>query len=114
MLQLFESPRLARLAAKETTAKKPAWSSRRHHLNQIKDGWAKLKKRITDHLIPSSELEDMLGEAGAPVQSEQVGISRQRLRASYRLAYHIRRRYTVLDLAERAGVLNACVAPLFN
>ena len=114
VLQLFESPRLARLAAKETTAKKPAWSSRRHHLNQIKDGWAKLKKRITDHLIPSSELEDMLGEAGAPVQSEQVGISRQRLRASYRLAYHIRRRYTVLDLAERAGVLNACVAPLFN
>ncbi|MGB7158109.1 MAG: sn-glycerol-1-phosphate dehydrogenase [Tepidisphaeraceae bacterium] len=114
VLQVFDSPRLARLAAKETTAKKPAWSSRRHHLNQIRDGWTKLKKRITDHLIPSAEIEQMLTEAGAPVQSEQVGISKQRLRASYRLAYHIRRRYTVLDLAERAGVLNACVGPLFN
>jgi glycerol-1-phosphate dehydrogenase [NAD(P)+] len=108
--ELFNSPRLARLAAKETTAKRPAWSSRRHHLTRIADTWSKMKKRLTDHLILSAELARMLQEAGAPTESDAIGISPQRLAESYRQAYHIRRRYTVLDLAERAGVLDACVA----
>jgi glycerol-1-phosphate dehydrogenase [NAD(P)+] len=107
--ELFDSPRLARLAAKETTAKKPPWSARRHHLTRIRDTWPKMKKRLTDHLIPSAELTRMLLEAGAPAASDIIGISPERLAASYRQAYHIRRRYTVLDLCERAGVLDACV-----
>ncbi|HEV2296595.1 MAG TPA: sn-glycerol-1-phosphate dehydrogenase [Tepidisphaeraceae bacterium] len=109
VLAVFDSPRLARLAAKETTAKKPPWSSRRHHLTRIKDTWPKLKKRLAEHLIPSAEIAQMLQEAGAPTESRQIGITPARLAASYRQAYHIRRRYTVLDLAERAGVLDACV-----
>ena len=41
----------------------------------------------------------------APVEvREQIGISRERLRVSYRQALHIRRRFTVLDLADRSGV----------
>jgi len=52
----------------------------------------------------------MLEEAGAPTAGAQIGVSPPRLVGSYRQAYHIRRRYTVLDLAERAGVLDACVA----
>ena len=45
----------------------------------------------------------MLREAGAAHESEQIGIPPERLRRSYHQAYHIRRRYTVLDLAE-AGI----------
>jgi glycerol-1-phosphate dehydrogenase [NAD(P)+] len=107
---VFDSPRLARLAAKETTAKKPPWSARRHHLTRIRDTWPKLKKRLSDHLIPSTEIAKMLEEAGAPTAGAQIGVSPPRLAGSYRQAYHIRRRYTVLDLAERTGVLDACVA----
>jgi len=109
VFELFDSPRLARLAAKETTAKKPPWSARRHHLTRIRDTWPKMKKRLTDHLIPSAEIAQMLEEAGAPAEAAQVGISPPRLATSYRQAYHIRRRYTVLDLAERAGLLDALV-----
>jgi glycerol-1-phosphate dehydrogenase [NAD(P)+] len=107
---VFDSPRLARLAAKETTAKKPPWSARRHHLTRIRDTWPKLKKRLSEHLIPSAEIANMFEEAGAPTAGAQIGVSPPRLAGSYRQAYHIRRRYTVLDLAERAGVLDACVA----
>jgi glycerol-1-phosphate dehydrogenase [NAD(P)+] len=114
VLKLFDSPRLARLAAKETTAKKPAWSTRRHHLTRIRDTWAKMKKRLTDHLIPSASLARMLEEAGAPADGDAVGVPPQRLAESYRQAYHIRRRYTVLDLAERAGVFDACVARIYE
>ncbi len=110
VVDLFDVPRLARLAAKETTAKKPPWSSRRHHLTRIRDSWPKLKKRLAEQLIPSAQIADMLEEAGAPTAGAQIGVSPPRLAGSYRQAYHIRRRYTVLDLAERAGVLDACVA----
>ncbi len=112
VLDVFDTPRLARLAAKETTAKKPPWSARRHHLTRIRATWPKLKKRLADHLIPSREIADMLQQAGAPTEGAQIGVSPPRLAASYRQAYHIRRRYTVLDLAERSGVLEACVTRL--
>ena len=110
VVDVFDSPRLARLGAKETAAKSPAWSSRRHHLTRIRDTWPKLKKRLAEHLIPSTEMASLLEEAGAPTAGAQIGVSPPRLVGSYRQAYHIRRRYTVLDLAERAGVLDACVA----
>ena len=53
-------------------------------------------------------------EAGAPSEPEQIGISRERLRASFQQAYHIRRRFTVLDLAKRAGVLDRCLDAMFG
>ena len=37
--------------------------------------------------------------AGAPTQPQQIGITRERLRESFARAYHIRRRFTVLDVA---------------
>ena len=46
----------------------------------------------------------MLDEAGCPVEPEQIGISRDRLRQSYEQAYSIRRRFTILDLAMRLGL----------
>ena len=83
-------------------------------LTRIRDTWAKMKKRLTDHLIPSIELSRMLQEAGAPADGNAIGVPPPRLAASYRQAYHIRRRYTVLDLAERAGVFDACVARIYG
>ena len=47
----------------------------------------------------------MLQQAGAPIAPEQIGISKERLHRSFEMAYHIRRRFTVLDLAARIGVL---------
>jgi glycerol-1-phosphate dehydrogenase [NAD(P)+] len=47
----------------------------------------------------------MLRAAGAPHLPEQIGISPSRLWDSHRLAYHLRRRYTVLDLAVQTGLL---------
>jgi glycerol-1-phosphate dehydrogenase [NAD(P)+] len=36
------------------------------------------------------------------------------MRQSFRQAYHIRRRFTVLDLAVRAGVLDSCLEEIFS
>jgi glycerol-1-phosphate dehydrogenase [NAD(P)+] len=50
----------------------------------------------------------MLAAAGCPTAPEEIGLSRDALRATYTRARTIRRRYTVLDLAHEAGVLEAC------
>jgi glycerol-1-phosphate dehydrogenase [NAD(P)+] len=56
----------------------------------------------------------MFRDAGCPDNPETIGISRERLRTSYRQASLIRRRFTVLDLARRAGVFDACLDRIFS
>jgi glycerol-1-phosphate dehydrogenase [NAD(P)+] len=56
----------------------------------------------------------MLREAGAPYESEQIGVSPERLRRSYWQAYHIRRRFTVLDFARRTGLLEPSLDRVFS
>jgi len=69
--------------------------------------WPDLKRRLLEQLFPSAKLAAMLSDAGAPSRPEEIGISADRLRKSHRLAMHIRRRFTVLDLADRIGLLDA-------
>jgi glycerol-1-phosphate dehydrogenase [NAD(P)+] len=63
-----------------------------------------LKRRLLEQLVPSAQLATMLRDAGAPSRSEDIGISADRLRRSHRLAMHIRRRFTVLDVADLIGL----------
>jgi glycerol-1-phosphate dehydrogenase [NAD(P)+] len=56
----------------------------------------------------------MLQDAGAPTEPEQIGITRARLRQSYWQAFCIRRRFTVLDLAVRTGLLDTCLEEIFG
>ena len=56
----------------------------------------------------------MLRAAGAPVEPEEIGISRTRLRESFGQAYWLRRRFTVLDLAVRCGLLGPALIELFG
>jgi glycerol-1-phosphate dehydrogenase [NAD(P)+] len=56
----------------------------------------------------------MLRAAGAPVEPEEIGISRARLRESIRQAFFLRRRFTVLDLAVRSGLLEPALSELFG
>jgi glycerol-1-phosphate dehydrogenase [NAD(P)+] len=56
----------------------------------------------------------MMADAGAPTSPEQIGISRTRLRDSFRQAYFIRRRFTALDLAVRTGLLDRALDQIFG
>lgn len=75
--------------------------------------WPKLRERLKAQLVPQVELAEMLRVAGAPDTSEEIGIFFARLRDSHRLAYHIRRRFTVLDLAVRMNVLDEALRALY-
>jgi glycerol-1-phosphate dehydrogenase [NAD(P)+] len=96
--ELFDQRELRDVAQRETAAKATPKSAR--------IDWPELAARLRAQLPPWRELAAMLEGAGAPIEPQQIGIPTRRLRDSFIKAYHIRRRFTVLDLAVRAGVFD--------
>jgi glycerol-1-phosphate dehydrogenase [NAD(P)+] len=82
-------------------------------LEKLKQCWPDLKARLQEHLPSVEELTEKLTLVGAPSDSESIGVSPETLQLAYRKALHIRRRYTVLDLADRTGVFAAALTDLF-
>jgi len=86
----------------------------RRQLASLRDAWPGLQLRLGRHLLSVREARDRLTEAGCPSEPEQIGISRERLRLSYEQAYFIRRRFTVLDFAERWGLTGGALERIFG
>jgi len=105
---------LAAVARAELPAK---WISRealRGQLAALRSAWPALRDRLRAQLLPFAEVKRRLRAVGAPHEPEQIGITRERLRASFAQAQAIRRRFTVLDLAVRTGTLEAGLDALFG
>jgi glycerol-1-phosphate dehydrogenase [NAD(P)+] len=95
---------LAAKAREETRAKYPTREFLRIQLARFVAHWPALRDRLAGHLVPFHEARAMLRDAGCPVEPEQIGITRERLRQSVEQAGYIRRRVTVLDLVTRLGL----------
>lgn len=111
---LFSHDELAAKAREESGVKHASRDALRKQLIKLARGWPELRDKLREQLLPFTELHDMLREAGAAYEPEQIGITRQRLRRSYRQAYHIRRRFTVLDVARRASLLDPALEHIFS
>jgi glycerol-1-phosphate dehydrogenase [NAD(P)+] len=112
--ELLGEGELAEKARLEMAAKAVTPGVLRERLGTLKRVWPALRERLAAHLPAVGELRGMLAAVGAPTSCEQIGISRERLRGSYRQAYLIRRRFTVLDLAAQAGVFEECLEQMFG
>lgn len=110
----FGRDTVAAVAEAEIRAKAVDRATLREQLERLRAQWPALRQRLREQLLPLASLREMLAAAGAPTEPEQIGISRQRLRESYWQAFFIRRRFTVLDAAVRAGVLEACLQEMFG
>jgi glycerol-1-phosphate dehydrogenase [NAD(P)+] len=105
---------LRRVAVQEMTAKHCDREGLRSQLVKLRDTWPELRERLQQQLLPLVDLQRRLLAVGAPILPEEIGISRERLRRSFWQAYFIRRRFTVLDLAVRSGLLDACLEKIFG
>jgi glycerol-1-phosphate dehydrogenase [NAD(P)+] len=105
---------IAEKAKEETRAKYLPREDLEKQLYRLRGDWPRLRGRLKEHLFGFTEVRDMLREAGCPAEPEEIGISRERLRRSYRQAYFIRRRYTVLDFAERWALSGTCGDRVFG
>jgi glycerol-1-phosphate dehydrogenase [NAD(P)+] len=111
---LFSQQDLKAVALKESQAKWVDAAELGRQLETLRRVWPDLRERLRQQLIPWPELKGMLRTAGAPVKPEEIGISRERLRESFRQALFLRRRFTVLDLAARCGLLEPARNQMFG
>jgi glycerol-1-phosphate dehydrogenase [NAD(P)+] len=105
---------LAEKAVEETLAKFADRGQLLEQLERLRRAWPQLVLRLQKQLIPFREMQEMLRKAGCPFEPEQIGISRERLKVSYRQAFCIRRRFTVLDLAYLFGQFDPALDALFS
>ena len=106
------SEELRRTARAELHAKYVAPETLAGRLRLFKRVWPELRTRLSEQLVPVETLRAMLHGAGAPVKPEKIGIDWARLRQSFYQAQQIRRRFTILDLAQQIGCFGAWLAKI--
>jgi glycerol-1-phosphate dehydrogenase [NAD(P)+] len=111
---LFELPEIEQKAVLESTTKYIDHNALRVQLAQLKRDWPRIRERLQEKMMTRAAVRELLEAAGCPVRSEDIGISRERMRVSFRKAYHIRRRFTVLDLVGRANIWDDCLDQVFS
>ncbi|HKH77820.1 MAG TPA: sn-glycerol-1-phosphate dehydrogenase [Rubrobacteraceae bacterium] len=107
------NPPLEENAVKQSLAKYIDADQLGERLEKLKELWPELSGKLREQLMPAGELRDMLKAAGCPTSPEEIGLSIEDFKATYRRAQMIRSRYTVLDVANEAGILDECVDELF-
>lgn len=112
--ELFGESEVTPVALQEISQKAGDAEILRGQLLRLQSVWPQLRDKLREQLLPFTQLRGMLLAAGAPVEPEQIGISRERLRLSFWQAFFVRRRFTVLDLAVRTGLLDGCVDEIFG
>lgn len=108
-----DSPALIAKALEECHAKWVDAAMLRQRLAAFQDGWSRLRARLEAQMLPTTQVRQLLDEAGCPTAPEQLGLTLIELWASYAEARWIRRRYTLHDLAYELGVLHDLVAEVF-
>jgi glycerol-1-phosphate dehydrogenase [NAD(P)+] len=112
--ELLRGTDFVHVGVNETAVKYSDVTALRIQLERLKTRWPALRLQLREQLLPFSDLKERLRQVGAPIEPEQIGISRTRLRDSFRRALAIRRRFTVLDLVDRAQLLDTCLDQLFG
>jgi glycerol-1-phosphate dehydrogenase [NAD(P)+] len=112
--ELFTEADLRAVACQESAAKGVSRKKLNAQLEVLRKLWPDLKPRLQKQLLPFQEVKRMLRAAGAACEPEQIGITRERLRASFLQASFIRRRFTVLDVVSRAGLLERFLGRIFG
>ena len=107
------SPELEEGAVEQTLAKYISADELAERLRLLQEIWPELREKVGEQLMPAGEIKEMLEAAGCPTTPVEIGLGWEDFEKSYRRAQTIRKRYTVLDLAFEAGLLDECVEELF-
>jgi glycerol-1-phosphate dehydrogenase [NAD(P)+] len=68
--------------------------------------WPVMTARLREVMLPTARLEETIAATGAPATASDLGLEPRFYRSAVRHAREIRRRYSILDLAGDAGLLN--------
>jgi len=73
---------------------------------RIDQTWSEFRQELLPHMIPSDTIADILQRAGAPFRFSDIDLDRKFFLDAIYHAREIRNRYTFLDLAADAGMMN--------
>jgi glycerol-1-phosphate dehydrogenase [NAD(P)+] len=107
------APPVEEAAVRESLAKYIDAEALQRRLALLGERWPELRERLGEQLLPADQVRSQLEQAACPTTPAHIGLQRDRFKQTYRRAQMIRRRYTVLDLANEAGLLDECVDELF-
>lgn len=113
-LQMFVDSDFPTLGATEIKAKYVTPEQLRQQLQLLKERWPETRERLKRQLVSVDEAVRRLKTVGAPTMPEDIDLPRARLRDSIIRAQHIRRRFTILDLGVRTGLLPQWTDRLFG
>lgn len=105
---------LAEHAVRETRAKYLRGPGLAARLRPVQQTWPEVRERLRKQLVPTAELARMLELAGAPSRPEDIGLTFDYVRRTFRRAMYYRSRYTVLDVAWEFGLFDALVEEVFT
>jgi glycerol-1-phosphate dehydrogenase [NAD(P)+] len=77
---------------------------------RLADVWPSMRARLQEAMLPTARLQQALAAAGAPTTGAELGLRSDFYREAVRHAREIRDRYSILDLAGDAGLLEDFVA----
>jgi glycerol-1-phosphate dehydrogenase [NAD(P)+] len=104
---------LERGAVEQTLAKYINAAELAQRLDLLREVWPGLREEVRVQLMPAEQIREMLQAAGCPTGPVEIGLRWEDFEATYSRARTIRKRYTILDLAFEAGILEECVDELF-
>jgi glycerol-1-phosphate dehydrogenase [NAD(P)+] len=107
------TPGLDEAAVTESLAKYVDADALAQRLALLRERWPELRERLAAQLLQAERLREMLRAAGCPTDPSDIGLSQRALKETYFRSRMIRRRYTSLDLATEAGILDTYVDELF-
>ncbi|MBC8159595.1 MAG: sn-glycerol-1-phosphate dehydrogenase [Roseiflexaceae bacterium] len=111
---MHDLPLLAENAVAESLAKYISPQQLRTRLQMLQARWPQIRSKLQAQLMTANELRAKLQAVGCPTEPTAIGLDMDQVRASYARARTIRARYTVLDLVNETGILDACVEELFT
>ncbi len=112
--KMFADTDFLSIAVNESMAKHLSKRQLRKQLTLLKKRWPEIRERLEAQLIPFSEVSRRLAMVGAPTMPRQIGITRTRLKESFKRAVCIRRRFTILDVAVRTNLLDKWLDNIFG
>lgn len=101
-------------ALKETCGKYVDKEALRKELECFVGVWPTLREKVRNQIYSFDTVYDYLKRVGAPYEPEQIGISRERLRYTFRRIPYMRSRYTNADIIQRLGVQDRLEKYLFG
>lgn len=101
-------------ALKETRDKYVGKDELRRQLDAFVHHWPELKEKVRLQIYPFETVHDYLRRVGAPNEPEQIGISRERLRDTFRRIPYMRSRFTNADIIYRLGIQDELENYLFG